>query len=290
MSKNKAASYFSCLLILVALQPVTLSQESASVWQGGTNVESYDEIVGFEQPSIPNVEFFGKQRASPSGLGVYYSVISGWSELDKFVAQPPARPGPRASSRLNSSARIAGPIQGPVQGPPVTLPAPPAIGRFNDGFLLGAAMGVSLNRNNRIEAEGVWRSNAGRQTTSDAANIGQFDSLPLDGHLNNYSAMLNCVHDFRSFGASNLYGGLGIGASKIDGQFDSSLGEINIDDWLFAYQAILGIKLRATDRLNLNVEYRYFGNSESKIEIPIVDNPGLDYIAENITFGLSFTR
>ena len=162
---------------------------------------------------------------------------------------------------------------------------------FNDGFALGTAKGVYLNDHLRVERENTWRNNS-------VESINIFGtSFPLSGRINNYSTMVNVIRDFRTDCRLRPYAGLGLGVSRQDGDFslDGFNTELDADEWAFAYQAIVGIKYVTSSRVSLFAEYRYFGNTETDLEVsspgvPRTDLSVFEYTAENIFFGLQFKR
>lgn len=151
---------------------------------------------------------------------------------------------------------------------------------FNDGWLLGGAMGTHLTNRLRFELDGTWRNN----TSSRFAG-------GLGGHLNNYAMMANILADYPLSQKFNIYGGLGLGAAYQDGNFTNGTANFGIDDWAFAYQGIAGLDYRLTRCSKLFVEYRYYGNSSTDIEnaagMPV---DSMTYDSNNLILGLRFFR
>lgn len=152
----------------------------------------------------------------------------------------------------------------------------------NDGWLLGTARGWYLNPCTRFELEGAWRNNTTDRTPSGG----------LIGRINNYSTMLNLLRDFNAGNGVNFYGGGGIGFARQDGDFSDGGGTFyEIDDWAFAYQGIAGVSMQATQTADLFVEYRYYGNTETDVDLVgggTVDNFGYD--SNNIVLGIRINR
>lgn len=198
---------------------------------------------------LPSVQL--SSNGCCSDCCTYRSVFGGWSELDDFASTVTA--------------------------------APLVSGVFNDGFILGTARGRYLNNNNRIELEGSWRGNSG--------GAGIYNGAPalIDGHFNNFSTMVNVLHDFGN-GQIKPYVGAGIGVSRQDGEFTVVGNNLDFDDWAFAYQAIGGVSVQSSQNMEYFTEYRFFGNSETEIELNGVVVGDFEYLSESIVFGIRFKR
>ena len=160
---------------------------------------------------------------------------------------------------------------------------------FNDGFVLGTAKGIYLNNNTRIERETTWRNN----TVEGVNVVGQ--TLELEGRMNNFSNMVNVIREFRPDKPVRPYAGLGVGVSRQDGEFSINGVDLDADDWAFAYQGIVGLKFVKSRRVSLFAEYRYFGNTETNLQLSAAGGPRTDlsdfeYTSENIVFGFQFKR
>lgn len=160
---------------------------------------------------------------------------------------------------------------------------------FNDGFIVGTAKGIYLNDKTRIERETSWRNNSAETLTATGG------TFPLDGRMNNFSRMVNVVRDFRTDSRVQPYAGLGLGASRQDGEFTVNGVDLEVDDWAFAYQGFAGLRFVKSSRVSLFAEYRYFGNSETDLELNFrgggqADLSDFEYTSENILFGIQFKR
>ena len=82
--------------------------------------------------------------------------------------------------------------------------------RFSDGFILGFAKGRFLSNNRRIELESSWANSTGSRTTQ---------RIGFDGHINNFSTMVNLYKDITPDSLFGLYVGGGIGFSRQDAEF-----------------------------------------------------------------------
>lgn len=183
--------------------------------------------------------------------GRYRSFFGGWSDMQDY----------------NGNVAGAGPLSG----------------TFNDGFLLGTARGRYLNENLRLEWESNWRNNSGDDWTS-GMGVG-----PLDGQFNMFSTMINTVREFGN-GRIRPYAGAGIGLGIQDGDFSANGNVFRLDDWAFAYQGILGMNLKQSDRNDFYFEYRYYGNGTTRLEQNGVEIDDFTFNSENIVFGIRIKR
>lgn len=155
--------------------------------------------------------------------------------------------------------------------------------RFNDGFILGFARGRFLNNNRRIELESSWANSTGNLTPP---------GIGFDGRINNFSTMVNVYKDITPDSLFGLYVGGGIGFSRQDAEFISGGVELEIEDYAFAYQGIVGVNYRITGHgSDLYIEYRYQGNTETDIDLESGGfHDSFDYEAQNIVFGIRIKR
>lgn len=163
---------------------------------------------------------------------------------------------------------------------------PPIQGTFNDGFLVGYTRGRRINCNTRIERESAWRNNS-IAAFNDGAGF-----APLAGRLNNFATMFNVVRDFgRGKSPVSPYLGAGIGISKMDGEFFVPGGGVEVDDFTFAYQAIVGLSVKRSECVDLYCEYRYFANTDVGVEV--FGGPELgdfEFLSESVVFGFRMKR
>lgn len=152
-------------------------------------------------------------------------------------------------------------------------------------------LGYQFNKNWRAEVEGGYRpgdlkavrGNAVRQQpvalctpgvtrTSSSQRCGS-----PDGSIDSWSLMANVIYDFAPDSWLNPFVGAGVGVNRLDvktlGQF-SGVGAVtpgNVavqnltvddDDMAVAWQAIAGASIKATDKLKVDVTYRYLTGSD----------------------------
>lgn len=155
-----------------------------------------------------------------------------------------------------------------------------------------ARLGYQLNDNWRVEFELGYRGGdiaAVRANSSTAAiqalctpGVTRTAAAPTcgapDGDMTAWTFMGNVLFDIAPNARVNPFVGVGVGMNRVKtemlGQFSTVPGTISatnaaiqnltVDDkdTAFAWQGIAGLAWRATDRLNVDLTYRYLGGSD----------------------------
>jgi opacity protein-like surface antigen len=127
------------------------------------------------------------------------------------------------------------------------------------GIALTAAVGMEFMPQVRGEVEYAYRTVSVNQVKSNVGNAN------LQGGVNINSLMFNAFYDLelKSSWTPYIGGGLGVAWTEADGF--GGLGVTFQDQTVsdFAYQGMAGVAYKASDNLNLNVGYRYFGTSDA---------------------------
>ncbi|MEE4210137.1 MAG: P44/Msp2 family outer membrane protein [Parvularcula sp.] len=92
-----------------------------------------------------------------------------------------------------------------------------------------------------------------------------------EGEVQATTLMVNAFWDI-PVGDNQLapYIGLGVGASFIDAEFaPSGVSILDGEDWVFAYQAMLGVQMKATENLLIRGGFRYRGTGDVEIGSPL---------------------
>jgi outer membrane protein OmpA-like peptidoglycan-associated protein len=133
-----------------------------------------------------------------------------------------------------------------------------------------------------------------------------------DGQIEAYTLMLNAIYDlnFSFFQRLVPFVGVGAGATRIQmdalGQF-SNVGTVSAtnpaiqnlviddEDVAFAYQALAGLTFNATERLSIDLTYRYMGTSDVEFSSSGSATGGLqpgifegEYRDQSLTLGLRY--
>jgi outer membrane protein OmpA-like peptidoglycan-associated protein len=114
---------------------------------------------------------------------------------------------------------------------------------FDDDWSAHVAAGRAFANGFRVEGELAHRQN---------------DFSDFSGDVRATSLMLNAYYDFNREGRFRPYVGLGVGAANVDAS--GAIGPIsfNDDDTVAAYQGMVGVAIPLTERLDLDIGYRYF--------------------------------
>lgn len=201
----------------------------------------------------------GCGAASPAGAcrHNYVSLFGGWNFLHDYKADFPL--------------------------PPATAPASLT---FEDGFLLGGALGRKFGSALRGEVEFAFRNNS-----AETWNLTGATTLPNAGDADFYSIMFNSILDLGTYRNWTPYigGGIGIGFIDYNGVAIVGPASVSIQDEVFSYQGMVGFSRSINSRINLFSEYRYFGFNSADVEVAGVPAAGLtagSTDAENVLFGL----
>lgn len=154
-----------------------------------------------------------------------------------------------------------------------------------------ARLGYQLNEHWRVELEGGYRPGdieSIRGGSSNAilglctAGVIRTAAAPAcgspSGEIESWTVMGNVIYDFAPGSMINPFIGVGVGINHVSvdtvGQFSSVTGAftaanpayqnltIDDDDTALAYQLIAGLAWKATDRLNVDLTYRYLAGSD----------------------------
>ncbi len=144
---------------------------------------------------------------------------------------------------------------------------------LEDGWLVDAGLGYAFANGFRAEAELARRT--------DEVDVGQqeYEQYYYSSSSDNViasSLMLNGFYDFNRGGSVQPYVGLGAGYAKVQ------IGEADDSNW--AWQALAGVAIPLSERMSLDVGYRYFNVDD-------LDYPGVsdaDYRHEAATIGLRY--
>ena len=122
---------------------------------------------------------------------------------------------------------------------------------FDSGFNVGARLGYKWDAW-RFEGEYSHRENGSNATALGAR---------LNGDFTTDSFMANAIYDFNVGWPITPHIGMGIGGAEASGSLNTAaFGTLSkTSDFVFAYQAIAGIRYQATPQIALDLDYRYRG-------------------------------
>jgi len=118
----------------------------------------------------------------------------------------------------------------------------------DDDWTAFARLGYRLSPHWRVELEGGWRPGALPEPTS--TPVGEYEVMSLMG---------NVIVDFIPDG--DLHPFIGLGAGLARGNLGATSGVtvvVDDDDSTWAWQAIAGATAKASDRVQVDLTYRYF--------------------------------
>ena len=151
---------------------------------------------------------------------------------------------------------------------------------FDTGGVATFAVGTTIGSAVRIEAE-----IGGRVSDYDKYKYSG-RSWKLDGDVTTVSYMANAYYDFKNESRYTPFVGGGLGLANVEYDLDKIDGDkINEkdDDNVMAYQIILGGSFAATERLDIDLQYRYFATKD-----PDLFDADLEYQTHNVMLGLRY--
>lgn len=172
---------------------------------------------------------------------------------------------------------------------------------YDASVQINAGIGYRISDHYRVELEGIFKNNDIEQVT--IRRSGPF-ALPnrttqaADGYLDTYSALFNMYWDFDEISASPTrssifftpYVMIGGGFGKVDAKV-STLGTniIQDDDFVYAYQAGLGVNIFTTHRTTIDLGYRYFATEEPKLTDRLGGKLNAKYFSHSALMGFNYT-
>jgi len=154
---------------------------------------------------------------------------------------------------------------------------------FDNGAVATLAIGTSIGNAGRIEMELASRAN-----DFDEIRYDDYGTLDADGDVTTGSLMGNAYYDFKNESRLTPFIGGGLGFANVEYDIDSIGGEdvynAKDDDDVMAYQLMLGASFAATDHLNIDLQYRFFGTED-----PEFDDIDVEYQTHNVMLGLRYS-
>lgn len=161
----------------------------------------------------------------------------------------------------------------------------------SEGYAAGGHLGYEglLVRNLRLEAEVVYRG----QNLNSVSGPG--GTVSTTGSINSLGLMANLIYDFKNASKWTPYIGGGVGAAdvKINDAGIPSLSSTTVSNstWVFAYQAIGGIKYEWDRSWSVGLDYRYFATLDPTFNTTIAGIPAsakTHYNTHNLMLGITY--
>ena len=134
------------------------------------------------------------------------------------------------------------------------------------GWMATGGLGIDLKNNFRVEGEVLYASNNAKSMTG-TANGSTVNSGQADGDVSMLGFMANVAYDFVTAYPFTpyIFGGAGLGIVSLNGV--KTTGNVGFDssDTVFALQAGTGVSTDLTDRIALDLSYRYFETQEPEL-------------------------
>jgi len=157
-------------------------------------------------------------------------------------------------------------------------PTTPVTFESDNGLALGVAVGYGFANNTRVEGEIAYQKNdLARYIEPGAA------AVAVTGDTSSLALLVNGYYDFKNNSPFTTFITAGIGMAKVSVS-DISGGGLTIrgdDDTVFAYQVGAGVGYAVTDKVTVDVKYRYFATSDPHFEISTAE-----YSSHNIYAGI----
>jgi opacity protein-like surface antigen len=143
---------------------------------------------------------------------------------------------------------------------------------FDTGYAGLGAVGYGFGNGLRLEGEIGYRDN-------DADDIGSAKAWDFMGNL---------LYEFPSKGKFRPYIGAGIGAVRTEFEDGLVAGGNIIDDndVVFGYQGIAGVAVALHERIDLTLDYRYLGTSDSTFSTAAGGKVDAEYDSHTFMVGL----
>lgn len=167
------------------------------------------------------------------------------------------------------------------------------VAEFETGWAAMASLGYAFQSNWRLELEAGYRTNdidliVARLNGGGPVNYNTFD----DASLQEFTLMANVLYDIQLSKGVSLSLGAGVGADKVNLEFDAFVPAADVDEWALAYQGIAGLNIAVGSRTDLFVNYRYLNVDAVDIPVGPINNHAItgsdDFQKHTVTLGLRY--
>ena len=154
-------------------------------------------------------------------------------------------------------------------GPPVD----DMIVTADNGFSIGGFMGYAFENGYRVEGELVYQRNDFDEVK------GSFnDDGPIDANISSVAVLANGYYDFKNKSRATPFLGGGLGFSFVD------INTADDDDIVFVYHFTAGVGFEITEKITLDLKYRYVVTEDLDI-----DNTSVGYSSDILYTGIRFS-
>ncbi len=150
------------------------------------------------------------------------------------------------------------------------------------GYLVGGAIGLRLNENLRAEAELAYRRYSLKNVTYPG-----FAPVSLSGYADAISFMGNLWYDLPLGGKVTPYAGGGLGLAYTG--YSDKTTPLKDHDTGFIFQLGLGAKWALSEKISLDIGYRFRGIPGLKFSSPAISVRDNDYYGHNVIVGVTFS-
>ncbi|MGA8179848.1 MAG: outer membrane beta-barrel protein [Desulfobacterales bacterium] len=151
---------------------------------------------------------------------------------------------------------------------------------FDTGLALGAALGYDFYRF-RVEGELFYQKNDIKKISA--------QGVPFDptGDAVALSFLINGYYDFVNRSAFTPYISAGLGFAQVEFN-DLDISRVGFSgssdtDTVFAYQIGIGVGYALTEKILIDVKYRYFGTEDSEY-----NTTKAEFVSNNVLLGVRF--
>lgn len=162
-------------------------------------------------------------------------------------------------------------------------------GELGDDWVGAVSLGYGLSNGLRLEGEVAYRDNE----IDPIPSVTSLDGADAGGSATVWSAMLNFIYDFNKDGVVQPYLGVGVGAAQVNLELTDADPPptyfIDDEDVVFAHQFLAGLGFALSDRLTLDIGYRYFAANDLEVAANyagLAEAVEADYKQQAATVGL----
>ena len=148
--------------------------------------------------------------------------------------------------------------------------------KADNGLSIGGVMGYSFENNYRIEGELVYQRNNFDEIK--ASYLNNSTTASMDNDISSAAVLANGYYDFKNKSRVTPFIGVGLGFASVD------ISDADDDDIVFVYQFSAGVGFEITEKITLDLKYRYVMTEDLDI-----DDMTVGYSSDILYTGLRFS-